>query len=139
MARNPSTADADKDDPTIRRCISRAGDEACGSLIVVNLFARRSPDPESLKLFSDPIGPENDSYIVRALNECRERDGRAVVAWGARGGFMGRNAAAVVMAGMAHVKLFCLGITKTGEPRHPLYVARDQPLVAWSPIRGAAP
>lgn len=135
---NPSTADADKDDPTIRRCINRARDEKCGSLIVVNLFALRSPDPKSLKRHHDPVGrPENDRHIGLALNECQMSNGVAVAAWGAGGGYMGRGAHIIKMAALTGVDLYCLGVTKAGQPRHPLYVAGAQPLVKWSGSGGA--
>lgn len=131
---NPSTADADTDDPTIRRCISRARAENCGSLIVVNLFALRSPDPKSLKLHSSPVGTENDRHIGMAVDECQYGRGRAVIAWGAMGGYMGRGAQVIKTMGYTGINLFCLGVTKAGHPRHPLYVSKDQPLIRW-PVR----
>lgn len=36
---NPSTADESQDDPTIRRCLSFARREGCGSLVMVNRLA----------------------------------------------------------------------------------------------------
>lgn len=41
----PSTADADTDDPTIRRCIGFAKSSGFGGLYVGNLFAYRSTQP----------------------------------------------------------------------------------------------
>ena len=61
---NPSVADAELDDPTIRRCIGFAKREGCTELTVVNLFAYRSTDPEGLLIQTrDPIGDMNDAYI----------------------------------------------------------------------------
>lgn len=127
---NPSTADADKDDPTIRRCINRAQEEGFGSLIVVNLFGLRSPDPKSLTRTHDPVGPENDQHIARALSECQFRGGLTVAAWGA-GGIGDRSERVINMGVRAAGDLFCLGLTKSGQPRHPLYIAKAQALVKW--------
>ena len=129
---NPSTADALKDDPTIRRCIQRAVDSGCGQLIVVNLFAWRSPNPRDLKNNANPVGALNDKHISDALYRCHHRiGGKAVAAWGAHGGYMQRNAHVAELARDLNVKLHCLGVTKSGDPRHPLYVAKAQPLIEW--------
>lgn len=115
---NPSTADAEIDDATIRRCMGFARREGCGGIQVVNLFAYRATDPAHLLTVADPIGPENDLYV-------RSLKGPVVAAWGAhpmaRKGFFGRH-------------LLCLGKTKDGYPRHPLYVHRDAPLIDYSAI-----
>ncbi len=65
---NPSTADAAKDDPTIRRCASFARSWGYGSLEVVNLFAYRASEPKRLRQTPDPIGPANDDYLVDAAD-----------------------------------------------------------------------
>lgn len=124
---NPSTADATEDDPTIRRCRTFAKREGCGGLTVVNLFALRATNPDALTKHQDPIGPGNDTYILRALR----RDPEVVIAaWGAH--LFARPRVAAVAAILAPVwQVNCLGTTKGGDPRHPLYVRGDTPLVAW--------
>jgi len=131
---NPSTADGEIDDPTIIRNWRRAEANGCGSLIVWNLGAGRATDPEDWKSMSDPIGPENDAYIHRILTECRVRQGLAVVGWGTHGAFMGRDKEAGKIAAEIGVPLFCLGVTKVGQPKHPLYIATAQPLVEWKSL-----
>jgi hypothetical protein len=133
---NPSIADAEIDDPTISRILSRARANGCGSLIVWNLGAGRATDPKDWMAMSDPIGPENDARIISVLSECRERDGIAFVGWGARGDFMNRNQKALRISVEVGVEFKCLGTTKDGHPRHPLYVADRQPLVPFADACG---
>lgn len=118
---NPSTADAEKDDPTIRRCLYFAGRAGCTDLTVVNLFALRSTDPSTLASHVDPQGPENMKHIVEAF----ESHELVIAAWGAHP--MAKCSLAKEIAKLDGV--FCLGKTKDGSPRHPLYVRKDQPLI----------
>ena len=78
---NPSTADARKDDPTIRRCIGFARREGCAALLVINCFAFRATKPADLFAAEDPIGPENDRHIMAASLDA---DGQVIAAWGDR-------------------------------------------------------
>lgn len=112
---NPSTADATKDDPTIRRCIGFAKAWGCTGLRVLNLFALRSTDPKALYSHPDPIGPENDDY----LREWSADSQIVVAAWGVHGKLRGRG---TKVRGMVP-GLQALGVTKDGHPKHPLYVA----------------
>ncbi|AMS03704.1 hypothetical protein SEA_BETTERKATZ_69 [Gordonia phage BetterKatz] len=124
---NPSTADANTDDPTIRRCIGFAAAWDFAQFDVVNLFAYRATDPADLlrarAAGDDVVGPDNDEHIVNA----HRRADRTVVAWGAKAP-ADRVADVVDMLGRG---LYCLGTTKDGSPRHPLYVRADTDLVEW--------
>lgn len=113
---NPSTADETRDDPTIRRCLAFARAWRCGSLNVLNLFALRATDPRELRVADDPIGPENDWYL-----DGLDRRSLIVAAWGEQGRLHGRGARVAAMLGEGRLR--CLGKTKSGEPRHPLYLA----------------
>ena len=120
---NPSTADAERDDPTIRRCIGFAKREGCGSLEVVNLYALRATKPAHLLDHPDPEGPDNYHHWELALG----RADIVVAAWGASiPRWLPISSAA--NRGWRH-DWYCLGITKDGCPRHPLFVPADQPLV----------
>lgn len=127
---NPSTADEALDDPTIRRVKQFSRDLSYTNLVVVNLFAVRSTDPSQLELFEDPVGPENDTHTIKAMAESLN----VVFAWGASGiPCMKRNRIARVME-IADNMAFqpkCLGKTKDGSPRHPLYVKGDTKLVPY--------
>lgn len=129
---NPSTADADQDDPTIRRCVSFARREGCGSLTVVNLFAFRATDPRALKSQSiNPVGPNNDRHIVEAAHRAT---GPIICAWGASSPYDWR---APDVLRLIRRPTYCLGITKDGSPRHPLYLPSAAPLLPYP--QGEAP
>lgn len=133
---NPSTADATKDDPTIRRVIGFAKAAGAGSLQVLNLFAIRATDPREMLTASDPVGPENDEHLARALTNAKQ-DGRFVLAaWGAHGGHRGRDFH-VLHKLVDGVEWRCLGRTHQGHPRHPLYVPKSQGMVPFSAGGGA--
>lgn len=122
---NPSTADASKDDPTIRRCIRFAQDWGYGGLCMVNLFAYRVTDRTKLRTIADPVGSRNTLTIMGHA----EKAGMVLAAWGGEGGFMTRDD--VVLFLLRGIKpVYCLGKTKEGKPRHPLYIkASTEPVL----------
>lgn len=124
---NPSTADESVDDPTIKRCIGFARSWGFARLDVVNLFALRSTDPAGLLLVSNPIGFDNDRYIEFYAKSA----GAICCAWGAHGVLMGRALAVTSMLVNQGFKLGCLGMTSTGQPRHPLYIPADKRMEAF--------
>lgn len=117
---NPSTADARQDDPTIRRCINFTRSWGFGGLVVTNLFALRSPAPEVLELDPDPVGPLNDAAIVHEAITATLH----VAAWGVHGRLHGRDQVVrrLLTEHPLRLPLKCLGWTKSGQPRHPLYL-----------------
>lgn len=123
---NPSTADANLDDPTIRRCIGFAKREGCGGLVVVNLFALRATDPKELTRHPFPVGPEWRHWLDATLAEI---DGPLIAGWGAQNGIAAQVETTRQALNAAGRKAMCLGKTADGSPRHPLYVKGDQPLV----------
>ena len=120
---NPSTADASQDDPTIRRCIRFAIRWECGCLEVRNLFALRATDQRELLAVADPVGP-NNLCLVRSDDHFE----KVVAAWGSHGGLLGRSTAIRGELSRRGIRAFHLGLTKSGEPRHPLYVPYQTPL-----------
>lgn len=124
---NPSTADANIDDPTIRRCITFAKREGRGGINVVNLFALRATNPAELRLAAEPIGPDNDCHIADAARWAA-RDGVPIIcAWGAYAA-PARVAAVLDIIERRGAECVCLGRTQDGHPKHPLYVKGVQPL-----------
>jgi len=114
---NPSTADENIDDPTIRRCINYAEMWGYGGMAMVNLFAYRSTDPDGLRLVDDPIGPKNDFHIA----EKSKTAGITIAAWGAWGAFKSRARKVMPMITDPHY----LKLNQDGSPRHPLYLRKN--------------
>lgn len=124
---NPSTADAEQDDPTIRRCIGFAKRFGAERLDVVNLFAYRATDPSALRSLSksDAVGPENDMHILDAVM----RSKRVVCAWGNHGILHGRAKEVMRLIGGVLTPM-ALKVSKSGQPAHPLYLKADiQPVM----------
>ena len=134
---NPSTADGSVDDPTIRRCCSFAMLWGYDGIIVVNLFAYRATDPAALWRASaggiDTIGgPTTDLVIEGAVRS----SATTIYGWGAHGRLCQYRAHDVDSAiRVCHgVEPLCLGLTKGGHPRHPLYVASNTAPVAYAGV-----
>nr|WP_300338290.1 DUF1643 domain-containing protein [Actinomyces sp.] len=121
---NPSTADASEDDATIRRCMGYARDWGFCGIDVVNLYALRSKNPDDLWAASDPVGPSNDYWLQMIIGQSPA----VIAAWGA--GARPERVAELRRMVPAN-KLFALGVTKDGAPRHPLYLPKDAKPVAW--------
>lgn len=120
---NPSTATADRPDPTVTRCKWFAQSWGYRWLIVTNLFAIRSQSPSILTNgIIDPVGPDNDRWIVDIHNLCD----KTVLAWGIHGGTGGRDQQVLQLLGGR--ELWCLGRTAKGFPKHPLYLKQGQAL-----------
>lgn len=126
---NPSTADASKNDPTIRRCIGFARREGCGGLRVENLFGFRATDPDIMFRDAHTSIGAADRYIREAA---QERDGPVIVAWGADSRAVKRGRAVGGLLTSLDIDPVCLGLSKSGAPKHPLYIKADQPLIAYA-------
>lgn len=136
---NPSTADAEVDDPTIRRCIAFSRAWGYDGMTVVNLYPLRTADPRVL------IGALRDHRIDDHATEACQRnleeidrtldDATLIVAgWGAqRGDRISTSRRRLVER--YHDRLHCLGLTRLGEPRHPLYLSGDRVPIPWDAPR----
>lgn len=124
---NPSTADANKNDPTISRVIQRAQTGNFGGIVVTNLYAFRSPYPAHLlKEWTnarDVIGPCNDQVIRESAAECDT----ALVAWGNHVMAWRRDRKVLEILNK-NCCVLALGLTSDRFPRHPLHVAYSVPL-----------
>ena len=117
---NPSRADHQHDDPTLRRCMRLAQDWQYGSLTVVNLFAYCTSSPQVLKAVDDPIGVENDAAILQACQQAP----CILLAWGNAGTLHQRDRIVLELLTPWRDRCHCLGLTRAGQPRHPLYIPR---------------
>ncbi len=122
---NPSTAGHTVDDPTIRREISFAKRWGFDGLLKTNAFDYRSTDPDRMLTHLAPCSPDNNWWIL----ECHKRADKSVAAWGVHGI---HNNRAYDLKRM--IQWECLGLTKDGHPKHPLYVKSDTPLIHFNLI-----
>lgn len=126
---NPSTADAEVDDPTIRRCMGFSDRLGAHAMAVVNVFGYRATDPEKLLnlLPDEREGPDNRDSILGACTM-----GETIIAaWGAPKTSLRGPLGSVTTMILEKYKLKCLGKTLDGWPRHPLYLRADAPLIDW--------
>jgi len=116
---NPSTADETVDDPTVRRCINFAKRWGFGGMYMLNLFGYRATDPKDMKRQHDPVGPGNSAALIQVTGAVPE----TVACWGSHGSYRERSSKVLDMLPTKFV--YHLGVTKGGEPKHPLYLRSD--------------
>lgn len=129
---NPSTADAELDDATIRKLRGFGERNQWGRLIVGNLFAYRATDVRELGKVSNPVGPENDAHLSAIFAEAD----RVIFAWGpvskqpqVHRGLRWRKVWQVAENRLVH----SIGEpAKCGHPKHPLMLPYDSPILLWS-------
>lgn len=124
---NPSTATEAQNDPTVERCQRRAEALGYGGFQVANLFAFRATDPGVMRAAADPIGPDNDA----TLREAAKNADQILCGWGNHGAHLGRGATIAALLRATGKPLRHLGLTQTGHPAHPLYIAYARPPIIW--------
>lgn len=126
---NPSTATADSDDATVRKCVALARTWGFSGMTMANLFAVRSRYPQALSTHQDPVGPENDRFLLPAIEQART----VVAMWGNHGlKSYGQSTRRDQYILSLRDDWQCIGITKQGAPRHPLYVASSSNLANFA-------
>jgi hypothetical protein len=115
---NPSTADANTDDATIRRLIGFARRFGHGGIVVYNLCAYRATDPKQLGIVPDPFGPDNDRHLSSLS------DRTVLCAWG-NTTWTVQEKRVIKMLRDRGCLLMCLGMTKQGHPKHPVRLPYD--------------
>lgn len=131
---NPSTADHEKDDPTIRRCMDYALRWNCGVLQVINLFSVRSPEPSSVTSgrLGNPVGPSTAWWWHHAFarawgggEEVQAEERIIVCAWGTNGSYQDQDLLFGKEMAAIDIQPRALKLTKDGHPSHPLYLSRS--------------
>ncbi len=126
---NPSTADENQLDPTLRRIRDFSATWGYSFFVMLNLFAWRATVPADMKRAPDPIGAENDRWI----SHWAQRVDRVMVGWGEHGAHLARDRQ--VLTYLDQSKVFCLERNASSQPKHPLYVAKKTlpAAYAWAP------
>lgn len=130
---NPSTADENQLDPTLRRIRSFCERLGATEFLMLNIFAYRATNPKDMLTVADPIGPDNDAHIPAAITEAYELNGGSldiICGWGNHGLHMKRQAAILELLTpfrqWPKLTISCLGKNANQTPKHPLYIARDR-------------
>lgn len=119
---NPSKADAQLDDTTVRKCIGFAQRLGFGGIEIINLYAYRATKPADLKAAGWPVGPDNFNHHAAVLNMAHARNANGVVicAWGANARGRPEVARFQELALAFGVPLYALKRSADGTPHHPL-------------------
>ncbi len=124
---NPSTADENTDDATIRAVLQFAAIWGYSAICVVNLYAFRATDPSDLFKERERVGFHNDQVIYDTALMC----GDVLLACGADAEHSRFLDVLKILKAVPGARLTCLGTTKRGFPRHPLYVKRSTPRMTF--------
>lgn len=129
---NPSTATAETDDPTVRRCMIRAQAMGFGGVRVLNIFTLRATDPAELKQVADPVGPGADGYLETGCQGA----GMILCGWGGHGTLRGHHRPRCdevvnLLVGDLGYALHALHLTGAGQPGHPLYLPYSLEPFLW--------
>jgi len=133
MMLNPSTADEVKNDPTVERCEQRARMWGFGGVEVYNIFSYRATDPSNMKAQADPIGPDNDDWMIKFAKKSHQTT--AIIGWGEHGKHIGRGEEVLGIIARHKGQVHALKVNASGHPKHPLYIGYKQkaePFV-WMP------
>jgi hypothetical protein len=118
---NPSKANAETDDPTIKRIKSICQHNGYGGFYMTNLFTYISTDPNQLDMVLGNHQTSND-ILINISGKCQS----VVCAWG-NFKVMGRDTEVKKMFPQA----LALHINANGSPKHPLYCKKDSTFVNY--------
>ena len=130
---NPSKANSSNNDRTLKRIINFCSIWNYKNIYIINLFGLISKSPIQLSKSNDPIGKNNDFIILKSLEFWREDSNCDLwVGWGDKGQLKGRDRQVLkLIKNFSNLKsneinysksVLCIGLSKKGNPRHPLYM-----------------
>lgn len=140
---NPSTADEEKDDQTIRKEIAFAKAWGRGGIIKLNLFAWRATKPADMfkqRVFgTDIIGPKNlkDDILEHVTDSGATF---CVAAWGTNpnrhwGSYIrDRGDMLTRFLSSQGISMKCLDVNNDGSPKHTLYIPLTMPIHPWRAV-----
>ena len=133
---NPSKANSVNNDKTLIRIINFCSRWNYRNLYVINLFGLISKSPSQLSKNKNPIGSNNDLITLKALEFWSENINCDLwLGWGDKGQLNRRDR--VVMKLIKNLsnlhqceknlsnRVFSMGVSKKGNPRHPLYMPKE--------------
>jgi len=112
---NPSVADEVEDDKMVTKCIRQADKLGFGNIEMTNLFSFVDTKRTNFYDISDPIGEQNDIYVLKAAKRCD----KIVIAWGNEGVYKNRSEIVLKKLLKLDIRLYCLKLTSIGQPHHP--------------------
>lgn len=132
---NPSTANSESDDPTIRNVVSIAKNNGYGSVYMVNCFPLISADPKNLQAYFESNDYEyyqnqNIQYIEVLIIA---KSPAVVLAWGNFKEVSNYKALKIWRILNRDHSLLCIGQNKNGSPKHPLYQKANSKLIPFNP------
>ena len=122
---NGATADADHNDNTVSRLVAGAQLHGYGRLWLGNAFGLMAQHPSALYSEIDPVGPDCDEHLRRMA----ERSDDVLVGWGSFPKLAWRFGQVLGLLG--NRRLYCLGRTLDGSPRHPARLSASTPWEVW--------
>jgi len=108
---NPSTANDDKNDPTINYLVKMLTIVGYGGFYMTNLFSYISSKPEALLTCPDPIR-DNDFKLKQVSNMCKD----VIVCWGN----FKQATERIKQVLPQYPNALCFGKNANGTPVHPL-------------------
>jgi hypothetical protein len=134
---NPSTADADMNDNTIRKLVAICKQQGFGGFYIVNLFTKKATDFDIVKFDSDLNTIQSNYFIWKyAL-----KSDLVCPMWGNKGTWKSRNLEVLsILRDVWNKEIYCFNITGQHQPQHPLMMANDTRFIIWSdPYRDVSP
>ena len=139
---NPSKANLSNNDRTLVRIINFCSRWNYKKIYVINLFGLISKSPFQLSKSKDPIGGNNDLITLTTLQFWRKNINCDLwLGWGDKGKLYKRDLEVLkLIKSLSNLKsndnnhfkrVLTLGISKKGNPRHPLYMPNQSLLMPF--------